>query len=72
MSFTYGTLIIGLLAVLLFDGAEISLRDQMRQGATDEQLLNIIGYAVGQKKEKHEAMEKIDTIGNRPMILIGG
>lgn len=44
----------------------------MRRGASDDELSNIIGYAVGQKKEKHEAMEDIDTVGNRPMILIGG
>lgn len=56
----------------MFDGSEISLRDQMRSGATDAQLMNIVGYAVGKKKEKHDAMEDIDTVVNRPMILIGG
>ncbi|KAG9002757.1 hypothetical protein FRB93_011359 [Tulasnella sp. JGI-2019a] len=62
----------GKIKVCLFDGSEISLQDQMRSGATDEQLMNIIGYAVGNKKEKHDVMGEIDTIANRPMILIGG
>ncbi|KAG8848020.1 hypothetical protein FRB96_001312 [Tulasnella sp. 330] len=62
----------GKIKVCLFDGAEISLRDQMRGGASDQQLMNIIGYAVGNKKEKHDAMEDIDAVVNRPMILIGG
>ncbi|KAG8899738.1 hypothetical protein FRB99_006467 [Tulasnella sp. 403] len=62
----------GKIKVCLFDGAEISLRDQMRRGATDAELMNIVGYAVGNKKERHEAMEEIDTAANMPMILIGG
>lgn len=62
----------GFLQVCLFDPTEISLRDQMRQGATDEELLHTIGRAVQGKKEKHAGMEDIDTVTNRPMILIGG
>lgn len=56
----------------LFDAKEISLRDQMRQGASDEELMYTIGRAVGGKKEKHAGMEDIDVVTNRPMILIGG
>ena len=58
--------------VCLFDAKEISLRDQMRQGCTDEELLQTIGLAVQGKKEKHAGMEDIDVVTNRPMILIGG
>ncbi|KAG9010536.1 hypothetical protein FRB90_007781, partial [Tulasnella sp. 427] len=57
--------------VCLFDGAEISLRDRIREGASDDDLTRLIGFAVGQKKEKHEEMGQIDTATNRPMILIG-
>ena len=56
----------------MFDPKEISLRDQMRQGATDGELLQTIGLAVHGKREKHAGMEDIDTVTNRPMILIGG
>ncbi|KAH8099835.1 molybdenum cofactor biosynthesis prote [Cristinia sonorae] len=62
----------GQIKVCLFDAKEISLRDQMRQGASDEELTQTIGRAVGAKKEKHAGMEDIDVVTNRPMILIGG
>ena len=58
--------------VCLFDPKEISLRDLMRQGASDEELLHTISRAVHGKREKHAGMEDIDTVTNRPMILIGG
>jgi molybdenum cofactor biosynthesis enzyme MoaA len=58
--------------VCLFDAKEVSLRDEMRSGATDEQLLATIGQAVYGKQEKHIEMEDIDVVTNRPMILIGG
>ena len=60
------------LQVCLFDPKEISLRDQMRAGAGDAQLLQTVGRAVRGKLEKHAGMEDIDTVTNRPMILIGG
>lgn len=58
--------------VCLFDAKEVSLRDEMRRGATDVELLQTIGQAVLGKQEKHVAMEDIDVVTNRPMILIGG
>ena len=58
--------------VCLFDPQEISLRDLMRRGATDAELLRTISLAVHGKREKHAGMEDIDTVTNRPMILIGG
>lgn len=62
----------GQIKVCLFDAKEISLRDQMREGATDDELLRTIGHAVRGKQEKHAGMEDIDVVTNRPMILIGG
>lgn len=50
----------------------MSLRDQMRSGADDDELLRTINTAVHGKKEKHAGMEDIDVVTNRPMILIGG
>ncbi|RDX51907.1 molybdenum cofactor biosynthesis prote [Lentinus brumalis] len=62
----------GQIKVCLFDAKEISLRDQMRSGVSDDSLLSTIGRAVRGKKEKHAGMEDIDVVTNRPMILIGG
>jgi len=62
----------GQIKVCLFDAKELSLRDEMRKGATDDELLQIIGRAVFGKQEKHAGMEDIDVVTNRPMILIGG
>ncbi|KAJ7040338.1 molybdenum cofactor biosynthesis prote [Mycena alexandri] len=62
----------GQIKVCLFDAKEVSLRDQMRQGATDSELLETIGHAVLGKQEKHVGMQDIDVTTNRPMILIGG
>ena len=58
--------------VCLFDAKEISLRDLLRGGASDDTVLQTIGIAVHGKKEKHAGMEDIDVVTNRPMILIGG
>jgi hypothetical protein len=44
----------------------------MRRGASDSELLQIIGKAVRGKQEKHAGMDDIDVVTNRPMILIGG
>ncbi|KZV70960.1 molybdenum cofactor biosynthesis prote [Peniophora sp. CONT] len=61
----------GQIKVCLFDAKEMSLRDQMRSGVDDDELLRTIGKAVHGKKEKHAGMEDIDVVANRPMILIG-
>lgn len=37
-----------------------------------EELLNIIGMAVKNKKEKHAGIGDLENMKNRPMILIGG
>ncbi|KAF8971734.1 hypothetical protein BDZ97DRAFT_1901443 [Flammula alnicola] len=60
----------GQIKVCLFDATEVSLRDKLRMGASDEELLETIGLAVSGKKEKHAGMQDIDVTTNRPMILI--
>ncbi|XP_071327355.1 molybdenum cofactor biosynthesis protein 1 isoform X2 [Trachinotus anak] len=62
----------GSLKVCLFGNSEVSLRDVLRSGASDEELLQIIGAAVGRKKKQHAGMFSISQMKNRPMILIGG
>ena len=64
----------GNLKVCLFGEDEVSLRDLMRSGADDGALLELIGKAVGEKKETHGGME-VDELkcgNNRSMIRIGG
>jgi len=61
----------GQIKVCLFDPKEISLRDVLRSGASDDELLQVIHQAVLGKQEKHAGMEDIDVVTNRPMILIG-
>lgn len=47
----------GNIKVCLFEGrSEISLRDAMRNGASDDDLENIIGGAVWKKKKQHAGM----------------
>jgi cyclic pyranopterin phosphate synthase len=36
------------------------------------ELLEVIGAAVGRKKERHAGMGALENMKNRPMILIGG
>ncbi|XP_050021032.1 molybdenum cofactor biosynthesis protein 1 isoform X2 [Alexandromys fortis] len=57
--------------VCLFGNSEVSLRDHLRGGASEEELLRIIGAAVGRKKQQHAGMFNIAQMKNRPMILIG-
>lgn len=39
--------------VCLFGSSEVSLRDALRSGASEEELLQIIGAAVGRKRKQH-------------------
>ncbi|XP_050565504.1 molybdenum cofactor biosynthesis protein 1 isoform X2 [Cygnus atratus] len=43
----------GNLKVCLFGSSEVSLRDHLRSGASQEELVEIIGAAVGRKKKQH-------------------
>ncbi|XP_028018588.1 molybdenum cofactor biosynthesis protein 1 isoform X1 [Balaenoptera acutorostrata] len=60
----------GNLKVCLFGNSEVSLRDHLRAGASEEELLSVIGAAVGRKKRQHAGMFSISQMKNRPMILI--
>jgi cyclic pyranopterin phosphate synthase len=64
----------GALKVCLFGQTEVSLKDKLRDGATDEELRSVIEMAVKRKKPSHDGMYEIDKKKklNRPMILIGG
>ncbi|XP_059138169.1 molybdenum cofactor biosynthesis protein 1 isoform X2 [Peromyscus eremicus] len=46
----------GNLKVCLFGNSEVSLRDHLRAGASEEELLRIIGAAVGRKKRQHAGL----------------
>ncbi|XP_059256523.1 molybdenum cofactor biosynthesis protein 1 isoform X3 [Mustela nigripes] len=60
----------GNLKVCLFGNSEVSLRDHLRAGASEEELRRVIGAAVGRKKRQHAGMFSIAQMKNRPMILI--
>lgn len=64
----------GNLKVCLHGKAEVSLRDVLRSGASDEQLKGVVGNAVKRKYAKHAGMKVLGEKSgeNRPMILIGG
>lgn len=62
----------GNLKVCLFGNTEVSLRDQIRAGCSDEELAAVIGSAVKRKKKAHAGMDELADMENRPMILIGG
>ncbi len=62
----------GNLKVCLFGRAEISLQHAMRNGASDQELLELISTAVGGKHARHAGMHAIAASKNRPMITIGG
>lgn len=65
----------GNLKVCLFGNDEVSLRDPLRAGATDEELEVIIRAALQQKHKEHGGKgspEEIAAGTNRSMIRIGG
>lgn len=62
----------GNLKVCLFGNAEVSLRDALRSGATEEDLRMLIASAVSRKKKAHAGLYNLVNMENRPMILIGG
>ncbi|KAJ3213742.1 hypothetical protein HDU67_002540 [Dinochytrium kinnereticum] len=62
----------GGLKVCLFGQTEVSLRDLMREGLSDEELIPIISAAVKRKKKQHAGMIELSKTPNKPMILIGG
>lgn len=62
----------GSLKVCLFGNTEISLRDALRGGCSEEDLVTMIEAAVKRKKKQHAGMFNLAQMPNRPMILIGG
>lgn len=59
----------------------MSLRDVMRNAGsaaalndqeTNEQLVDVIAMAVGNKKAKHAGMDLLAGMQNRSMVMIGG
>jgi cyclic pyranopterin phosphate synthase len=64
----------GALKVCLFGQNEVSLRDIIRKGGSDDELREVISTAVKNKKPKHAGMNNIDQMKalNRPMVKIGG
>lgn len=67
----------GSLKVCLHDEIEVSLRDYIREGASDSEIEDQIYLALTQKKEAHIGAEniskKLSTSSScRPMIKIGG
>eukprot|EP01122_Echinamoeba_exundans_P015511 TRINITY_DN738_c0_g2_i1.p2 TRINITY_DN738_c0_g2~~TRINITY_DN738_c0_g2_i1.p2 ORF type:complete len:426 (-),score=28.37 TRINITY_DN738_c0_g2_i1:350-1627(-) len=64
----------GSLKACLFGASEISLRDALRTGQSDQHLEQLIHSAIQRKKASHDGMHQIDQnkSANRPMILIGG
>lgn len=60
------------LQVCLFGNSEISLRDAIRAGYSEDELLELIAGAVTRKKAQHAGMFQLAKQKNRPMILIGG
>lgn len=48
------------------------LEGPLGRTAHEKELLNVIGLAVSNKKEKHAGMGTLENMKNRPMILIGG
>lgn len=62
----------GNLKVCLFGSNEVSLRNAMREGATDDELMAVISAAVNRKKAAHAGMFELSATKNRAMIKIGG
>ncbi|XP_020014570.2 molybdenum cofactor biosynthesis protein 1 isoform X1 [Castor canadensis] len=60
----------GNLKVCLFGNSEVSLRDHLRAGASEEKLLSIIGDAVGRKKREHAGLILVlqDSLPANPSI----
>ncbi|MEQ1933749.1 MAG: GTP 3',8-cyclase MoaA [Fimbriimonadaceae bacterium] len=56
----------------LFSGAEVSLRDPMRAGASDEELAAIVRSGLEKKWKAHPPMTLLPQISNRSMVAIGG
>lgn len=66
-----GVVVLGL-QVCLFGANEVSLRDAMRDGASETDLRTLISAAVNRKKAAHAGMLQLPLLKNRAMVKIGG
>ncbi|KAI9016055.1 Molybdenum cofactor biosynthesis protein C [Hyaloraphidium curvatum] len=64
----------GNLKVCLHGKTEVSLRDVLRAGGSDDEVRGVVSAAVKRKHAKHAGMRALGERSgeNRPMILIGG
>lgn len=62
----------GALKVCLFGNRELSVRDALRAGASDADLLQLVRTALQGKAAAHAGMDQLAVSDNRPMITIGG
>lgn len=62
----------GALQVCLFGANEVSLRDALRAGASEDDLRLLISAAVQRKKAAHAGMLQLPLLKNRAMVKIGG
>ena len=58
--------------ICLFGNEELSLRDMLRQGLSEDEMIAEMRLAIKKKKERHAGASILSTSTNRPMILIGG
>jgi cyclic pyranopterin phosphate synthase len=62
----------GALKVCLFGAGEVSLRDAVREGATDAELRLVVAAALSRKKAAHAGLGSLASLPNREMVRIGG
>ncbi len=62
----------GSIKACLFGNEEVSLRNMIRSGASDADLVEAIGQTVGRKHFSHGGEANLAKTDNRPMISIGG
>ena len=62
----------GSLKVCLFGAAEVSLRDALRGGASDAEVVGLVQAALAGKHAAHAGVGRLAGMENRPMITIGG
>lgn len=62
----------GNIKVCLFGNEEVSLRDLLRAGSNESDIVDVIHMAVRNKRKEHAGIDTLKDKKNRPMILIGG
>ncbi|MGB3542433.1 GTP 3',8-cyclase MoaA [Rubrivirga sp.] len=62
----------GGLQVCLFGGSPVSLRDAMRAGASDLEVVSLVRRALEGKHAAHAGMDALAKAPPRPMVAIGG